>query len=1052
MQASPAPSASPATKVAPGAKAAPVASASPAPSPSPSESPGPPFANMKWREVGPSLPGGRVAAVAGSATDPKLYYFGSAGGGVWKSTDSGETWSAVFEKEKTSAIGALAIDPKNNNIVWVGTGESNPRQDVSYGDGVYKTTDGGDKWVNVGLKNTRHISRILIDPDNPKHVIVAALGDIYGDSEDRGVYVTEDGGATWTKTLYVSPASGASDLAMDVHHPNVVFAGMWHFRREPWDFASGGSDDGLFKSTDGGRTWTKLTGHGLPTGITGKIGLAVAPSNGSRVYAIIESKDGLLYRSDDAGNNWTMVSKSTQVDGRPFYFTRIEVDPKNPDSVYAIAFQVAHSNDGGKTFKTIAQGVHVDFHAMWIAPNDPDRMIVGNDGGIARTLDGGQNWFFGRNVPIGQVYRVGVSLHEEPYTVCGGWQDNNAWCGPSNSLDPNGSQNKYWIGVNGGDGQFVIPDPIDPNWIWSDAQNGSLLLYNKQTKDFIPVQPYFQTSIEGFDLSKSKYRFNWESPISFAPWDGHIAWLGGNVIFQTADRGRHWTVISPDLTLNDKAHQQPAGGPLTHDVSGAEYSDTLLDIEGSTLRRGEIWAGSDDGLVQLTRDGGKHWKNVTPPNAPAYGRVETVAPSTSDDGTAYANFDVHVSNDFKPYLYVTHDFGKTWKSIANGLPADQYVRSVRPDLHNRNIVYAGTENGMWISLDGGASWQDFRNNLPTVSVQDIRFQPEYNDLVIATHGRSIYIMDDMRPVQALSREVAQGSMLFAPRTTVQYNLHSDDEGTYTDYTANDPPTGVVITFYQKTPGKTSPVIQIIDAQNRVVRTVQGTHKVNNKDVPYVTNKAGINQYVWDFNVNGPVKWMGAAKESLQGPNEGPSVPPGRYGVRMTLGGHTYTQRFDVKADPRTVLTQQEIVEAYKFSLLWQHKYSNVNAMLTTLDDLKKQLDAAAGDPKAKANADLLHEINGLLATRTALFNVLTANYQNPEDGLQYPGKLREDVSGPLGTGLVTPAIADVADRIDKQYRATVAQYDQFLASVAPVNAGLQTAGVKEIKAPRTMTP
>ncbi|MBV9272173.1 MAG: hypothetical protein JO165_13850, partial [Candidatus Eremiobacteraeota bacterium] len=566
---------------------------SPTASPTASPTPGPAYGNLQWREVGPATAGGRVAAVAGSATDPQLYYVGAAGGGVWKSANGGQTWDAVFSKQKVSAIGAIAIDPKNNNVVWVGTGESNPRNDVSYGDGLYKTTDGGDTWTRVGLENTRHISRILIDPNDPNHVIVGALGDVFADSVDRGVYVTNDGGKTWAKTLYVGPQSGASDLAMNVANPNEIYAGIWQFRREPWTFHSGGDDDGVYKSTDGGRTWNKLTGNGLPANPVGRIGLAVAPSNGNRVYATIEAKDGVLWRSDDAGKTWTMVSKDTLVNQRPFYFSHLEVDPKKPDKIYAVSMWVALSTDGGKTFKQLPEQ-HPDNHAMWIAPNDPNRIIVGEDGGYVLTTDGGQHGFFSANLPIAQIYHVGLS-NENPYTLCIGLQDNNAWCGPSNSLDSSGILNKYWIGVNGGDGMWAIPDPIDPNWIWSDSQGGALLMYNKATQDQYFAQPYLQTSIEGFDLRQSKYRFNWDSPIAFAPWDGHVAWLGGNVVFQTTDRGRSWKVISPDLTRNEKSHQSPPGGPVVNDVSGAEYSDTLLDIEGSPIRKGEIWVGSDDG-------------------------------------------------------------------------------------------------------------------------------------------------------------------------------------------------------------------------------------------------------------------------------------------------------------------------------------------------------------------------------------------------------------------------------------------------------------------------
>ncbi len=965
---------------------------------------------------------------------------GSAGGGVWKSQDGGETWQPVFEKEDVSAIGAVEIDPQKNDTVWVGTGESNPRNDVSYGDGVYKSTDGGKTWKNMGLRATRHISRILIDPHDSNHVIVGALGDVFGPSQDRGVYVTTDGGQTWKKTLYLSDQSGASDLAMDVQNPNVIYAGMWHFLRRPWTFTSGGEDDGLFKSTDGGQTWTKLTGHGLPSGIVGRIGLAVAPSDGKSVYALIESKEGILWRSKDAGATWTMVSNDTLVDQRPFYFTHIAVDPKNPEKVYGVSEMLSDSTNGGKKFTEIARDVHVDYHAIWIAPNDPNRIIVGEDGGIARTVDGGDNWFFGRNIPIGEVYRVAVS-NENPYWVCGGWQDNNGWCGPNNSLDPSGLLNKYWIASTGGDGEWSVIDPIDPNWLWADSENGSISVYNKVTKDSIGGMPYLQTGLEQYNLSLSKYRYNWESPIAFAPWDGHIGWLGGNVIFQTTDRGIHWTVISPDLTLNDKAHQQPSGGPLVHDVSGAEYSDTILDIEGSTLHKGEIWVGTDDGLVQLTRDGGKHWKNVTPPGLAPYGRFETVAPSTLHDGTAYAALDRHFMGDFRPYLFVTNDFGAHWTPLVSNLPQDQFARTIRQDIRNPQIVYAGTENGMWVSFDGGRKWNDFRNNIPAVSIHDIRFQPQWDDLVIATHGRAIYIMDDIRPIQNLPAAMAQGYAFFGPRTAYQYNMHSDDEGIYTDYAGKNPPNGALIYFYQKNAPKAAPEIQILDAHRSLIRTISGTHKVNGKDQPYIPNKVGINSFVWDFSIDGPVKWYGAAKERYQGPDHGPTVPPGTYFARMTLGGRTYTDRFAVKADPRTKITQAELLQSFDFSKLWMHRFSVVDTMLNNLDAVRKQLQSVkAANLSAQAKADL--------DRRDTLFHELTADYHNDEDSIQRPGALREDIQGlgyQSGSILAPPVIA-FAKRIEANYRKAIGDYNAFAASVAPLVTSLHE------KAPAQVSP
>jgi len=995
---------------------------------------------MPWREIGPATAGGRVAAVAGTAADANLYYVGAAGGGVWKSSNGGQTWNAVFEKQPVASIGAIAIDPTDEKIVWVGTGETNPRNDVSYGDGIYKTTDGGDTWTNVGLKPTKYISRIVVDPRNHNHVAVAALGDVFNDSPDRGIYVTQDGGKTWKQTLLAGPESGASDLAMSAQDPNVLYTGIWQFQRRPWTFTSGGDADGLYKSTDGGMTWTKLTGHGLPAGITGRIGLAVAPSDGRRVYALIESKDGILWRSDDGGANWTMQSKNTLVDQRPFYFSHIAVDPKNPDRVYGVSEALSVSKDGGKTFKEIADGVHVDYHAIWIAPNDPARIIVGEDGGYALTVDQGDNWFFSANLPIAQIYRVGLGT-DNPYTVCAGLQDNSAWCGPSNSLDPSGIQNKNWISTVGGDGEWSIPEPDDANWIWSDSQGGALFIYNRVTQDGWIAAPYIQTSIESFDNRTAKYRFNWESPIAFAPWNPHIGWLGGNAIFQTIDRGKHWTVISPDLTRNVKDHQQPSGGPITHDVSGAEEIDTILDIEGSQIAKGEIWAGTDDGFVQLTRDGGKHWANVTPPGAPELGRYATVAPSTLVDGTAYAINDGHYTGDFAPYAFVTHDFGKHWTKIVNGLPKDQWTRAIRPDIRNKNIVYLGSEEGVFISFDGGANWQSFQNGMPTASVHDIRMQPQTDDLVIATHGRSVYIMDDMTAVQQLMPAVAGGADLFVPRLSYEWTLHSNDEGTYTNYAASNEPYGVTVTFYQKAPQKDPPKLDVLDRYGRVLRSVSGTHKVADKDVPRISNKAGINRYTWDFQIDGPVKWTGAAKEGYQGPAEGPGVPPGMYSVRLTLGSAVFVRSFTVAPDPRSQFTQADYERSYVLAQRVQAQFSLVDTMLNNLDAAKKDIDAASkasSDKTAFAAAE---------AARVKIFNVLTANYQNDEDSIAASGALREDVQTSyfLVQGLVTQPVTTYVARVDREVRAAVAQYNAFVTGpLVPVENAVKAAKQKPL--------
>jgi photosystem II stability/assembly factor-like uncharacterized protein len=1010
-----------------------------------------PYANLKWREIGPALGGGRVAAVAGTPQDDKLYYLGTAGGGVWKSENGGATWSPVFDGQSVAAIGAVAIDPTNENVVWAGTGEANPRNDVSYGDGLYKSTDGGKHWTRVGLANTRHISRIAVDPKNSSHVVVGALGDVYADSPDRGVYTTFDGGKSWAKSLYVGPRSGASDIAMNPRNPNIVYAGIWEFRREPWTFTSGGDDDGLYKSTDGGRTFSKLTGNGLPTGQTGRIGLAIAPSDPARIFALIEAKGGILWRSDDDGAHWAMTSSDTLVDQRPFYFSHIAVDPTDKNHVYAVSEMLAESKDGGKKFEEIADDVHVDYHAMWIAPNDAKRMITGEDGGYALTLDGGKNWSFSRNLAIGQIYHVGMS-NENPYTICGGWQDNNGWCGPSNSLDSEGIKDEHWINVVGGDGMWAIPDPTDPNLIWTDLQDGRILIFNRVTQASRFIAPYQTTSANTFDVSKAQYRFNWDSPIAFAPWDGHIGWYGGSVVFQTTDKGETWTPISPDLTRNIKAHQAPAGGPLALDVSGAEYSDTILYIEGSQLNKGEIWVGTDDGLVQLTRDGGTNWKNVTPPGVPEFSRVEATSPSAVSAGTAYVVADNHRMGDYAPYAYVTHDYGATWAKITNGLPDNQYVRTIRPDPHNPNLVYAGTENGIFISYDGGAHWQNFRLNLPQVSVRDIRFQPEFNDLVIATHGRSFWVLDDATSLQGADKAQSAGAQLFPLRTAYMYHYHSNDEGAYTRYAGANPPNGAIVDFYQAAPQKDAPEITILDARGNVVRTIKGTHKVKGKDETNVPNKAGINRYVWDFREDGPTQWMGAAKESYRGPKTGPGVVPGTYTVRLTLGGQTMTQNVTVAPDPRDHWTQADYQTAYDFAKKYSVRYGKIDAALNNLDAIKKSLaDASKG---TGSDAALASQLASASSDRDAVFSTFTADYHNDEDSIQRPGALREDVPR-TGFGAAQPPNATTlryAAEFDTAYDAAFAKYDAYVEGLQKLSSQLQAKGMKPIDGAKTIEP
>ncbi|HEY5095182.1 MAG TPA: hypothetical protein VII69_08720 [Candidatus Eremiobacteraceae bacterium] len=1015
-----------------------AAGAHPKPAPSSHHTASDPFANLSFRSIGPAAAGGRVSAVAGVGDDPKTYYLGAAGGGVWKTENGGVTWSPLWDKQRVQSVGAIAISPKNAKVVWVGSGEANPRNDVMAGDGVYVTHDGGKNWKNAGLAKTKYIASILIDPRNPDHVIVGALGDPFKDSADRGVYATYDGGKTWTKTLYVGPQSGVSDMAMDPHAPDVVYAGIWQFRRLPWTFTSGGPHDGLYRSNDGGRTWSKIQGAGFPTGMRlGRIGLAIAPSDANRVYALVQTAHGYLWRSDDGGAHWRLVNSSTLIDQRPFYFSHIAVDPANRDKVWSISEAISTSSDGGKTFKKItgSSGLHPDNHAVWIAPNDGKRVMIGDDGGYILTLDGGRNWSFPRNLAIGQAYHVAAD-DQTPYGVCAGYQDNGSLCGPSNSLDPDGILNGKWTDVLGGDGMWSVPDPSDSNYVWSDLQNGVLSIFNKRTEEAYDASP-FEGDVYAFDLDKKQYRFNWFSPIAFAPWDPHTAWFGGNVIFQTQDRARTWQVISPDLTRNVKSHQQIPGGEITQDVTGAEYADTVISIDGSPVAAGEIWAGTDDGLVQMTRDGGMHWKNVTPRGTLPWGYVTTVAPSPFSAATAFVTIDRHLIGDEAPYLYKTSDFGASWQSLSNGLPHDQWMKTIRPDPVNPELLYAGMERSLWVSFDGGLRWRSLQLNLPSSSVRDLRVQPQSDDLIVATHGRALWILDDLRPLQQWTAATSAGAYLFAPQTAYEYFYFEHEDYAYAEYAGDNPANGAVITFYQARPApRGGPVLEILDANGRVVRRIAGTHDVDGKKKPWIANDAGLVRVVWDFGENGPAKWLWAPKP-YQGFDSGAGVVPGAYTVRLTLGSRALTAPLDVKADPRAPWTQDDYQKQYEYASFLFAQVDRIDRWLNDIDGMHARIKRMLPSmmKRGAAGASDLARARAVLDAGARLESELSSDPQNDEDIFIFAPGLRErlyDLFGPLGAGPPLKPAYDLKDRLTVQMDAAHAAYETWRAEARTV--------------------
>ncbi|MDQ6780976.1 MAG: hypothetical protein M3Z37_07485 [Candidatus Eremiobacteraeota bacterium] len=986
------------------------------------------FAGLHWRSIGPAVAGGRVAAVAGSDADPFLYYMGAAGGGVYRTRDGGATWVDVFSKQPSASIGAIALAPSDRRIVWVGTGESKPRNDITLGDGVWQSRDGGDTWVRRGLDGTALISRVLIHPANPDVVLVAALGDPYKDSGERGVYRTSDGGKSWQHTLSVGPASGASDLAWDRTRAKLVFAGIWQLRRLPWTFTSGGDRDGLYRSKDGGVTWQRLTGHGLPNGRMGRIGVAIAPGDPRRVYALIQSQAGALWRSDDSGDHWRQMSADTLINQRPFYMSRVEVDPRDPNHVFFLSEDLVESKDGGHTFHDLRGAVHQDHHGLWIAA-DGKRMIEANDGGASISLDGGNVWDQRYNVSIAQIYHIGYD-RQNPYHVCGGMQDNDAYCGPSDSLSQLGILNRDWRDVgNDGDGSWVWPDPLDPQLVWNVGVrdlNGQLGVYSLTSRQNFDVTPYLHDT-NGAPLAGLPYRFEWEAPIALSPRDPHVAYFGANVVFETSDRGLHWKQISPDLTRAEAAHQQVAGGPINTDVSGAEFYDTLLDIAPSALADGVIWTGSDDGLVHVTRDGGNHWRDVTPPHVGPYGRIDSIEASPHAASSAFVVVDRHVMGDPAPYAFATDDYGASWKALNGDLASDDFVRVIRQDVHNPDILYAGTEHGVRVSFDRGQHWRSLQLNLGTVSVHDMRVQPAANDLLIATHGRGFFILDDLSSIENGADAARGGFAFFQPRTAYNfYRWWSGEYGTQAGeccaasnfFAGENPPAGALLTFYQARAAKTKPTLTISDASG---------HEIVHTTAP---NQAGWNRFSWDLAEDGAVPWL-SAKGWNQGGADGPSVIPGAYRLTLRAGDMTQQRTLEVKPDPRATWTQAQYVERHDFLRSLYDELTQVDRALNALDDYRRALARQLQSDALSRGSSQTQTLKARLNEARALSAELSSNPRNSEDDQWRPDRLRErlqtliDAFGLLSQGPPLEGHRREAAEIKQQFDALMQRYRTF---------------------------
>lgn len=1031
---------------------------------------------LKWRCIGPSR-GGRVVAVAGDPVDPMVFYFGACAGGIWKTIDGGIYWRCISDGFLGSAaIGAIAVSPSDHNVIFAGTGETEIRLDVSYGDGIYKSMDAGRSWSHAGLGETKHIGRICIHPRDPDIVYVAALGDIFGPHEDRGVFRSRDGGKTWEKVLYRNADTGAIDLSMDPDNPRILFAAFWQTRRNFWNISSGGPGSGLFRSTDGGDTWDEVTrAPGLPDGPIGKVGVALSPAKPGRVWALIETvgnKTG-LYRSEDYGARWVLVSANRDLMHRPWYYTHVFADPCSSETVYVLNLQMWKSTDGGTSFTEILTP-HGDNHDLWIDPNNPARMAQGNDGGACVSFNSGITWSSIYNQLTAQFYRIDTD-NRYPYRVFATQQDNTSIAVPSAS---------YWGAITLGDcsypgtgeSGFIAVKPDDPNIVYCGAVGsspggaGSLQRYDYRTGQIqlVNVWPEESTGVAPKDM---KYRFAWTFPIVFSPHDSNVLYAGGNHVFRTTDEGMSWAEISPDLSLNDKSRQGPSGGDITAESAGAEVHATCACVVESPHRKGEIWASTDDGLVHVTRDDGASWQNVTPPALPELAYVGCVEISAHDADTVYVSATRYKLADYQPYLFRTTDGGRTWRSITGDLPRNEITRVIRADWRQQGLLFVGTETGIHFSADDGRSWIRMQGGLPVVPVYDLKIKDA--DLIAGTHGRSFWILDDIAPLRALA-DGATATRLIPPRETIRTKLHFGSmsgvrgpfafaitfgigggiathelpDGTrrreHLDVGEN-PPNGAIV-YYWLDDDVSGPVsLSIRDATGVLVNTLNS----DDATLPVArrpTTRPGLNRYIWDMRHRGPERidppWATQKNKPLTSepdPQPGPTVLPGNYRVELSVGGATHVADVLVTKDPRLDTTQDGYAKQFALLQELNAKTSALNTAVNRIRRLKSQLHALI-DRLGEGHAVLTEKARSAATALSAIERVLIdVDRESPRDTLRHPAGLNDTLVDLINTVAIadmapTASAAAVSREIMDQVDAQISKLDALVSGdVAEIN-------------------
>jgi photosystem II stability/assembly factor-like uncharacterized protein len=1014
-----------------------------------------PLGNVEFRNVGPVNMSGRVADVEGIPGDPRIVYVGAAAGGVWKTEDAGLTFKPVFDDQDVASIGDIAIARSNPFVVYVGSGESNARNSVSSGNGVYKSLDGGRSWTHVGLADTRHISRVLVHPQNPDLVYVGALGHLFGPNAERGVFRSGDGGRTWEKVLYLDDRHGVADMDMAAANPNLLFAALWRFDRKPWTHTSGDDQGGVWRSVDGGRTWKRLE-KGLPKTM-GRIGVKVAPSDPRVVYVIAESDQGTLFRSDDGGDSFRKVSDKAEIVSRGLYYTDLRVHPTHPDVVFAVASLLQKSIDGGRTFERISRTTHIDFHALWIDPLDPDRMWQGQDGGVAVTYDG-RTWEPIRNIPIAQFYQVHADNRAPFYYVGGGLQDNGTWWGPSRTREPAGILEDDWRMPSFGDAYYVTTHPDDPDLMISESQGGNIVRTDLRTRQQTDISPQPRRN-DGGPVSGLKYRFNWNTPIVASPHDGRTVYFTGNVVFRTRDFGDTWETISPDLTTNDPAKQKDAGGPVWKENTTAEYHCTIISFAESPARRGVLWAGTDDGNLQVSRDDGGTWTNVVAnvPGVAAFSPVSHVEPSRTDPGTAWVSFDRHMFDDPTPYVFKTTDYGRTWTRSSEGLAG--FVWVVRHDPRNASLLWAGTEDGLFASR-GGQRWQRTHlKNLPNVPVHDILVHARENDLILGTHGRALWIFDDATPLQQLDPSAPLRTQLFDVRAALRFPTRFTRYGLGDkEYRGANPPAGALISYVleeklsvdEKDPPK-DPAdapkapervkLEILDSSGALVRTLRkpGLEK-------------GLNRVAWNLRYDAPYPREDKEAEASEfgPPPSGPFVLPGTYTVRLTVDGQTHEKPVTVGIDPLVRTTPEGLSAQFGMARELTQLSTDINRTLRALDAVKAQLQErrrlmkALGRPEVgaaiKSAEDALKERLDVLARPENIPNYATGPRVSDNVAALF---------GDVDSAFAAPTAAqqDLFHELRDEARQTMGRADEFLQTgLTALNDALAKADLPPVVA------